>query len=116
MISQIDYNGDGDVDFDEFLLMMVKQIKIANDKEEELVQVFRSFDKNNDNQIDVADLFAKFKELGDPMTIEECEEMMRVVDRDGDGMFNFAEFTQLMMYDASDISIYQTWVSSYHKT
>ena len=33
--------------------------------------------------------------------------MMNVVDRDGDGKFNFAEFVQIMMYDASDTSIYQ---------
>jgi Ca2+-binding EF-hand superfamily protein len=57
MIGQIDYNGDGDVDFDEFLVLMVKQIKIANDQEEELVEVFKSFDFGNDGLIDVSDLF-----------------------------------------------------------
>ena len=35
---------------------MVKQIKIANDQEEELVEVFKSFDVGGDGQIDVSDL------------------------------------------------------------
>ena len=80
------------VDFDEFLILMVKQIKIANDMEEELVEVFNQFDVNSDHVIDVEDIYAKFKELGDPLSMEECQEMMVVIDRDGDGKFNFAEF------------------------
>ena len=71
---------------------MVKQIKIANDMEEELVQVFFSFDAGCDGQVDVHDLYAKFEDLGDPMSMEECEELMRVCDKDGDGRLNFAEF------------------------
>jgi len=43
MIKEIDEDGDGSVDFDEFLLLMVKQEKAAEDEEEELVTVFKMF-------------------------------------------------------------------------
>ena len=38
---KIDEDGDGSVDFDEFLLLMVKQEKAAEGEEEELVTVFK---------------------------------------------------------------------------
>jgi Ca2+-binding EF-hand superfamily protein len=41
MIHEIDEDGDGNVDFDEFLLLMVKQEKAAEGEEEELVTVFK---------------------------------------------------------------------------
>ena len=47
-------------------------MKIANDMEEELVEVFNEFDINRDHVIDVHDIFHKFKELGDPLSMEEC--------------------------------------------
>lgn len=40
MIVSVDANNDGTVDFDEFLLLMAKQMKQEQAKEEELVSVF----------------------------------------------------------------------------
>lgn len=42
--------GNGEVDFDEFLLMMKKQMQ-ARDTESEMREAFRVFDKNGDGQI-----------------------------------------------------------------
>ena len=42
--------GNGEVDFDEFLLMMKKQMQ-ARDSESEMREAFRVFDKNGDGQI-----------------------------------------------------------------
>ena len=69
LIKQIDYNDDGEVDFDEFVCLMVKTLNDADKAEEELVEVFRKFDKNGDNVIDPQDLMIAFHELG-----HSCEE------------------------------------------
>ena len=56
MILEIDYDADGMIDFDEFTCLMVKQIKDVEDSEEELVIVFKRFDKDGDGLINALDL------------------------------------------------------------
>ena len=51
MIVAIDFDRNGEVDFEEFLVLMVKTLTINNGKEEELVLVFRRFDTDGDGEI-----------------------------------------------------------------
>ena len=49
MISDIDDNGDGEIDFEEFVTLMEKQINFVEETDEELVlRAFKSFDKDHD--------------------------------------------------------------------
>ena len=52
LIKTVDVDGNANVNFEEFKILIVKQLRITQDKEEELVEVFRQFDVNNDGQID----------------------------------------------------------------
>ena len=52
LIKTVDADGNANVDFEEFKILIVKQLRITQDKEEELVEVFKQFDVNNDGQID----------------------------------------------------------------
>ena len=72
MINAVDENNDGQVDFEEFIILMVKQLKAAQDKEEELVDVFRRFDIDGDNEISCEDLIQRFRELGEKISFEEA--------------------------------------------
>ena len=61
---EIDYDKNGVVDFDEFIVLMVKTMVSVDRTEEELVSVFKRFDKDNDDQINKTDLLLTFEELG----------------------------------------------------
>ena len=52
MISEIDDNGDGEIDFEEFVTLLERQTNYADETDEELVlRAFKSFDKDNDGKI-----------------------------------------------------------------
>ena len=97
MVNEIDENNDGEIDFEEFLLLMVKQMIKVEEREEELVEVFNKFDIGGDGQIDAHDLAHRFSVLKLPMSIDECEQILRQHDLDGDGSINFIEFVRIMM-------------------
>ncbi|CDY67486.1 BnaCnng55240D [Brassica napus] len=72
MINEVDADGNGTIDFPEFLILMAKKMK-DTDSEEELKEAFRK------------------------LTDEEVEEMIREADVDGDGQKNYEEFVKIMM-------------------
>ena len=99
LVAQIDYDGNGEVDFDEFVCLMVKTVYEADKAEEELVEVFHRFDRDQDGDINEHDLLHMFRELGYATDEAEAKDMIHFFDKDGDGRINFAEFVQLMMSD-----------------
>ncbi|CAL0330483.1 unnamed protein product [Lupinus luteus] len=105
---KFDSNGDGFIDFDEFCLLTSESIMsnekegiIGNEGEEEvnLKEAFDVFDKDKDGLISVEELALVLTSLGlrEGKKIEECKEMIRKVDMDGDDMVNFNEFKRMMM-------------------
>ena len=46
VINQVDSDGNGEIDFDEFLSMMAKKLK-ETDLEEDIREAFRVFDNKN---------------------------------------------------------------------
>ena len=100
---EIDYDKNGVVDFDEFIVLMVKTMVSVDRTEEELVSVFKRFDKDNDDQINKTDLLLTFEELGyENVKLEDTQYMIELFDRNDDGLLDFQEFVQLLMYDTQD--------------
>jgi Ca2+-binding EF-hand superfamily protein len=64
MIRHIDANGDGRVDFPEFLQLMSETTCFAGSAEDELFQTFKEFDKNGDGYISASELFTILQSLG----------------------------------------------------
>jgi calmodulin len=94
-IEAVDGDGSGAIDFDEFLALMAKKTKEAED-EMELREAFRVFDTKNLGVIDVSDLKLIFKTLDPDMPDEEIDQIISEVDEDGSGTVDFEEFMKLM--------------------
>ncbi|KAG6413145.1 hypothetical protein SASPL_125847 [Salvia splendens] len=98
MINEVDADGNGTIDFPEFLNLMARKMK-DTDSEEELKEAFRVFDKDQNGFISAAELRHVMTNLGEKLTDEEVDEMIREADVDGDGQINYEEFVKM------DISI-----------
>nr|CCA27734.1 calmodulin putative [Albugo laibachii Nc14] len=96
MINEVDADGNGTIDFPEFLTMMSRKMK-DTDAEEEIRNAFQVFDKNLDGFITPAELRHIMTNLGEKLTDEEVDEMIREADLDGDGQINYEEFVKMMM-------------------
>ena len=69
--------------------MMMKHIKSPQDEEQELRESFRVFDKNGDGFISANELRQVMFTLGEKLSDEEVDEMIREADIDGDGRVNY---------------------------
>jgi calmodulin len=96
MIHEVDADGDGTIDFSEFLDLMARKMKDA-DSDEELKEAFKVFDKDQNGFISAAELRHVMINLGEKLTDEEVNEMIREADVDGDGQVNYEEFVKMMM-------------------
>ncbi|XP_053973298.1 uncharacterized protein LOC128873626 [Hylaeus volcanicus] len=102
MLQEIDIDGDGNVSFEEFV-EIVSNIG-ANEtaptdqdqEEQELRDAFRVFDKHNRGYITASDLRAVLQCLGEDLSEEEIEDMIKEVDVDGDGRIDFYEFVHAL--------------------
>ena len=88
MINEVDADGNGTIDFPEFLTMMARKMK-ETDSEEEIREAFRVFDKDGNGFISAAELRHVMTNLGEKLTDEEVDEMIREADIDGDGQVNY---------------------------
>ena len=110
MINEVDADGNGTIDFPEFLTMMARKMK-DTDSEEEIREAFRYdkstivplsdlffsvFDKDGNGYISAAELRHVMTNLGEKLTDEEVDEMIREADIDGDGQVNYEEFVTMM--------------------
>merc|ERR1712093_248717 len=81
MINEVDADGNGTIDFPEFLTMMARKV----------------FDKDGNGFISAAELRHVMTNLGEKLSDTEVEEMIREADTDGDGQINYDEFVRMMM-------------------
>ncbi|CAL9145723.1 calmodulin-like protein 11 [Musa acuminata AAA Group] len=96
MIMEVDINGNGTIEFTEFLNLMARKMK-ETDAEEELREAFKVFDKDQNGYISASELRNVMINLGEKITDEEVLQMIKEADTDGDGQVNFEEFSRMMM-------------------
>jgi len=96
MVNEVDADGNGTIDFPEFLTMMARKMK-DTDSAEEIKEAFKVFDKDGNGYISASELRHIMTNLGEKLTDEEVDEMIREADVDGDGQINYDEFVDMMM-------------------
>jgi calmodulin len=126
MINEVDADGNGTIDFPEFLTMMARKMR-DSDTQDEIKEAFKVFDKDGNGYISAAELRHVMTSLGasllmylhhhilvirNPLRIgeklsdKEVDEMIREADIDGDGQIN---------YDGAHLSYFFTLNISYTK-
>jgi len=68
----------------------------GNFSEDEILEAFRSFDLDCNNFVGAAEIRHVLVNIGERVTDEEIDEMIRMVDRDGDGQVGFEEFHRMV--------------------
>ena len=79
--------GNGTIDFPEFVTLLSRKMK-DTDSEEELMEAFRVFDEDGSGCISASALRHVMNNLGEKLTEEEVDEMIREADVDGDDKIN----------------------------
>ena len=95
MVTDIDNDGNGTIEFAEFLQMMTGKMG-EKDTREDIEKVFKLFDDDNTGKISLRNLRRVAQELGENIDEEELQDMINQADRDGDGEINIDEFYRIM--------------------
>ncbi|XP_057479149.1 probable calcium-binding protein CML15 [Actinidia eriantha] len=106
LLTNMDTNGNGFVEFDE-LVSAISPVLFTNAavlvNQQHLLEVFRSFDRDGNGYITLAELAGSMAKMGQPLTYRELVEMIKEADTDGDGVISFHEFATIMAKSAADI-------------
>lgn len=90
MVREMDCDGDGFIDLDEFMNVMETDNKV-------LMDAFCIFDTDNNGFISAEELHRVLSSLGcDNCSLSECRRMINGVDKNGDGFVDFEEFKSMM--------------------
>ncbi|EPS74121.1 hypothetical protein M569_00632, partial [Genlisea aurea] len=103
LLANIDANGNGSIEFDELVTAILPDVNeqiLIN--QEQLLEVFRSFDRDGNGYITAAELAKQMAKMGQPLTYRELSEMIAEADANGDGVISFNEFASIMGKSATD--------------
>ena len=95
MITDLDKNKSGNIDFEEFLDMMTARMS-DKDTREDISKVFRLFDDDCTGTITIRNLRRVARELGETMSDEELQEMIDRADSNGDAAVTMDDFYNIM--------------------
>ncbi|CAH1240749.1 troponin C-like isoform X1 [Branchiostoma lanceolatum] len=99
IVHEVDADGSGTIDFEEFLEMMVLYMAVEKKElnEEEVRAAFHIIDNNNDGFISMAEWKEYLVSCDEPLTEQEMQELMEDGDVNRDGRLDFDEFKDILM-------------------
>ena len=96
LLDEVDVDGNGEIDFEEFVALMGKRQKQI-DLEAEIVNAFKVFDKEENDLISITDLRHILSNLNEFMSEDEIDDMLFEADSDYDGFINYKDFLKNLM-------------------
>ncbi|KAL0479828.1 calmodulin [Acrasis kona] len=108
MVQEVDEDGNGEIDFDEFLTLMVSKNSQLQEVDE-MKEAFKVFDRTNQGYITTEAFKDIFSHIGQPLTEEECRSI--IIENDSTGSFEngageprlfFDDFLKLMQQPGVD--------------
>ena len=88
-----DQDGDGEIDYDEFVEL---RSKLKGDEKEDLRKAFAVFDQVGNGSISQLELKIVLDKIGIHMSEAEVERTMSEADTDGDGEISYTEFVDVI--------------------
>lgn len=95
MIREVDIDGNGNINFQEYISLMARRMR-DGDLEEEMKQVFKLFDRDGNGKVGASELKSLMIGIGEKITDDEVEDMIREADKDGDGFISYEEFKDII--------------------
>ncbi|KAJ7944418.1 calmodulin-like protein 1 [Quillaja saponaria] len=89
----MDTDGDGFIDFKEFIEMFDAGEKV---KPADIQSAFQVFDLDGNGKISAKELFQVLKKLGEGCSLSSCKNVVKGVDTNGDGLIDVNEFMKMM--------------------
>ena len=93
MISEVDYQGNGKINYSEFLTATIDQAKFLD--ELKLRAVFSQFDTDKSGKITKENIHNAMQKLGMEVPMKDIEEIIKTHDLTKDGMISFDEFKKI---------------------
>ena len=95
LMNEYDREGNGCINFNDFLDIMTEKIR-NRDPVEEILKAFKLFDEDNSGNISLRNLKRVARELGENLSDDELQAMIDEFDKDQDGEISEQEFLNIM--------------------
>ncbi len=96
VIDEVDEDKNGTIDFQEFLSLMARKMKIT-DKEDELIDALKILDLDGTGKISKYRLRYIILSTESGFTGDEIEELMKITEIDEDGNIDLHDFIKILM-------------------
>ena len=94
LLNQMDVNGSGEIDFNEFKAAMAKSY-LCQHHNTELEAAFKKYDSDGNGFLTIDEFQSAMSKMGRHMSRNEVKSMIQSLDLNSDGKISFDEFIKL---------------------
>ena len=96
IIAEMDLEGNGEINFENFVSIVKRREKDV-DNEEEVLNAFKLFDKEGNGLININELKHIMLTVGNNISETELNDLLKEADTDNDGYINYEEFIRSLL-------------------